>query len=128
MAVGTCTVTLMRGYIDNSLNAQRAFEFDFTASATDASFPATGTTTQFGPVGAIIDDIGIIFDGTTAPDSLDVSITDGYGAVIYSAANLTATQVRGLLTQTIPIVNGMTVTLSGNTTNSAKVKIIVYLV
>ena len=125
---GTCVVTLKRGYVDNSLNAKRAFEFDFTADAAAATFPATGTAAQFGDIGAIIDDIGVIFDGTTAPDSLTIIITDGYGAVIYSATALTATQARGLLMQTIPVVNGFTVTLSGNTTNSAKVKIIVYLV
>ena len=124
---GTCTVTMKRGYIDNSLNSLRAYEFDFTADSADASFPVA-TLSSFGVVAGNIVDVAVIFDGTTAPDSLDVSITDGYGAVIYSAANLTATQLRGLLSQIIPTVNGATVTLSGNAVNSAKVKIILYVV
>ena len=123
---GTCTVSdLRRGIAGNSYNAQGAVEFDFTADAADASFPVGSSDVG---LGGLIDDVGIIFDAVTAPNTLTISIKDGYGAVIYSAVGVTATQARGLLMQSIPIVNGLTITLTANATNSAKVKIVIYVV
>jgi hypothetical protein len=124
---GTCVVTMKRGYMDNSLNSLRAYEFDFTADAADASFPVASLS-SFGVVAGNIVDVGVIFDGTTPPSALTLSIADGYGAVFYSAAALAATQARGLLSQVVPTVNGVSVTPTGNATNSAKAKIIVYVV
>lgn len=122
---GTTTTTLVRGHIDGSLNPQVAYEVNFTADASNAAFVNGSVPSN---VAGLIDDIGIIFDGTTPPNTVTISITDGYGRVVYSASSITATQAKGLVDVPVPIVNGLSIALSANTTNSAKVKIIVFMV
>ena len=120
---GTCEVTLNRGYIDNSLNPAREFLLDFTADAAAATFPVGSIPSN---VSGIITDIGIIF-GTTGPNTLTISVADGYGRVVHSEANITASKAAGLLLSSLQFGKGLTVTLSANGTNSAAVKIILYV-
>jgi len=119
---GTVAVDISRGYIDNTLNPAREFVLDFVAGA-DGSFPVGSIPDN---VSGILTDVGIIW-GSTGPNTLNISIADGHGRVIYAATGLTATQVAGLLLSSIQFGKGLTVTLSNNATNSAAVKIILYV-
>ena len=120
---GTVAVTLNRGYIDNTLNPAREFVLDFVADAADASFPVGSIPDN---VSAILTDVGVVF-GATGPNTLNISIADGYGRVVYAATGLTATQVAGMLLSSLQFGKGLNVTLTNNTTNGAAVKIILYV-
>jgi len=120
---GTVEVDINRGYIDNTLNPAREFVLDFVADAADASFPVGSIDDN---VSGILTDVGVIW-GSTGPNTLDVSIADGYGRVVYAATGLTATQVAGLLLSSLQFGKGLNVTLSNNATNGAAVKIILYV-
>ena len=66
----------------------------------------------------IISAVRVLFDGTTPPNSLTVTVKDGIGVTIASGT-LTAT---GIISMDTPVqtAGGMSVTLTGNTTNSAE--------
>ena len=120
---GTVAVDINRGYIDNTLNPAREYVLDFVADAANAAFPVGSIPDN---VSGILTDVGIIW-GTTGPNTLNVSIADGHGRVVYAATGLTATQVAGLLLSPLQFGKGLNVTLTGNGTNSAAVKIILYV-
>ena len=61
----------------------------------------------------------VLFDGTTPPNSLTVTIKDGIGVTI-ATGTLTASGEIDLGGSPIPTAGGLTVSFSGNTTNSAK--------
>ena len=120
---GSVEVTLNRGYIDNTLSPARDFVLDFVADAADGSFPVGSIPDN---VSGWINDVGIIW-GSTGPNTLNVSIADGHGRVVYATTGLTATQVAGLLLSSLQFGKGLTVTLTNNATNSAAVKIVLYV-
>ena len=120
---GTVAVDINRGYIDNTLNPAREYVLDFVADAANAAFPVGSIPDN---VSGWINDVGIIW-GATGPNTLDISIADGYGRVVYAATGLTATQVAGLLLSSLQFGAGLNVTLTGNATNSAVVKIVLYV-
>jgi len=125
---GTAVGSLLTGTVDRSLSYTKAWVVQFTADAADGSFPVYTLPTDFA---GMVSDISFVFDGTTPPNSLTYVIKDGY-AIPYlpgsGTTTITASSGRGLLSQNTPIINGGTITLTGNATNSAKVKVIFYLI
>lgn len=92
----------------------------FNADASDASIPSTSCLIK----GAFLSGFGALFDGTTPPDSLEITLTDEDGLVI-ATATLSASG-RGTLSTPVPIINEVNIALAGNTVNGAKGTIFLY--
>lgn len=127
MAAATCVQTKTRGHMDGTLNPVIAFQFAFVADSTDGSYTAALPSAILQDIAGILMDVGIVF-GSTGPDSLDITITDGSGRTVYSTSNLTASQAAPVMTDSVPVVGDVSVIISGNTTNSAAVNITLYLI
>lgn len=94
--------------------------FDVTADASTAAVPTV--TSNFT---GLLSDVGFYFDAVTPPNSLTYTVKDGYGAIIAGPTTITATAARPILTSPIPVI-GVSITFTGNTTNSAKFIPILY--
>jgi len=94
---------------------------DFTADAVAATIPDLPIT-DINP--SRITDIGVVFDGTTPPDSLTVTVKDIDGLTAWSGTF--AASGRLACDERPAILGGCTVACSGNTTNAAKAKVIAY--
>ena len=94
----------------------------FTADASAATVPdwtfAHDCSFLFG--------VGAVFDGTTPPDAINITIKDQNGLAVATAAAVSASG-RQSLTTPVPMINGGTISIDGNTTNSAKAKIVLYV-
>ena len=112
-------------YLGGKINTLKTLEVSFTADASTGAFPVFSMPSD---LGGIVMDTSVVFDGTTPPNALTFTIRDGYGLTIDTATGITASTTRGRLSQNTPFANGGTITLSGNTTNSAKVKVILYVI
>ena len=123
-AAATIVSPIVSGKFNNRDSSIRCYTMDFTASSVDGSFAVGNLPSN---LACLVLDIGIIFDGTTPPNTLTVSIAGGFGSVLYSTSSLVATAPRPILLQAMPVTNGLSCTLSANTTNSAKVKVIFFL-
>ena len=88
---------------------------EFTADASLATIPDWDSTYDC----AFLVGFGCIYDGTTPPDSLTITVKDADGLTV-ATASATSASGRGTLTAPVPLINGFTVSLSDNTTNSAK--------
>lgn len=121
---GTAVGKLKTGTVDRTNSYVKAWEVQFTADASAATFPVYTLPTDFA---ANITDISFVFDATTPPDSLTYLVKDGYGLTILAETTITASSGRDLLGVNYQVVNGGTVTLTGNSTNSAKVKVVFYI-
>lgn len=98
----------------------------FTADAADASIPDLSLTAY--PI-SFVTDVAVKFDGTTPPDSCTVSIKDLDGLVIHPNDSLIYdTSGRYTISDRPSCVGGVTVSVEGNTTNSAKATVVVYCV
>lgn len=84
----------------------------FTADASNAAIPSKVCPVK----GAFLSGFGVLF-GTTAPDSLEVTLTDEDGLTI--ATGTLSASGRGTLTTPVPLINEVNIALAGNTTNSA---------
>lgn len=93
----------------------------FTADAANASVPNLPIIDN---PSAFLTDIGIKF-GTTAPDTVTITITDSDGLTVYTESSITAS-TRISISERPAVLNGCTVAISGNTTNSATAKVILY--
>ena len=122
---GTAVGKLITGTVDRTLSYTKAWEVSLTADASDALFPVYSLPSDFA---GMISDISVVFDGTTPPNSLTCLTKDGYGLTIHSVGPITASTGRGLLDANVAVVGGGSITVTGNTTNSAKVKVILYLI
>ena len=98
--------------------------FEFTADAADGLIPSH----EFSKVSGGLLGFTVVFDGTTPPNSLTilpqtvdgVSLAGFFDSLIFTASG----QVLTSNGSPIPVAGGLTLVLSGNTTNSAKAKII----
>ena len=94
----------------------------FTADASAATVPdwtfAHDCSFLFG--------FGAVFDGATPPDAINITIKDQHGLAV-ATATAVASSGRQSLTTPVPLINGGTVSIDGNTTNSAKAKIVLYV-
>ena len=94
---------------------------EFTADASAATVPDLPLI-ETEP--AILTDIGVVFDGTTAPNSVTVTVKDIDGLTVFTD---TLTASGRLPCEDRPaLVGGCTISISGNTTNSAKAKVVAY--
>ena len=95
---------------------------EFTADASAATVPdwtfAHDCSFLFG--------FGAVFDGTTPPDAINITVKDQNGLTVATAAAV-ASSGRQSLTNPVPLINGGTISIDGNTTNSAKAKIVLYV-
>lgn len=109
----------------NSPPSMFALSSLFTADAAAATVPVNSAFLNY-PT-AFLTDVGIVFDGTTPPDSVTIQIKDSFGLVVHPNDTLTFTASgRCVLTDRPCCVGGVTVTITGNTTNSAKARVVLY--
>jgi len=101
-------------------NAMFAVASTFTADAAAATVPSLAIT-DMSP--AFLADMSVIFDGTTPPDSATIVITDIDGATVYTETAIAATG-RFVIDDRPSLIGGCNIAVSGNTTNSAKAKIV----
>lgn len=120
---GSHSYSIRHCYIGGKLNPVKVFEVSFIADVADASFPVFNMPAD---LGGILLDTSVAFDGVTPPDTLTFSIKDGYGLTMDSGTILAST-TKSRLPQNLLFRSG-SVTLTGNTTNSAKVKVIFYMI
>lgn len=117
---GTTKVGAIRnGSLDGgSINPPVARIVEFTADASDGSF-ASG---ELAKVGGLIVGMGIAY-GVTAPSGATVTITDEDGIVVLSgSAGRTYTE-----DGPIPVAGKLTVSATGNSTNSAQMTVAIYV-
>jgi len=92
----------------------------FTADAANGSVPDWTFTGDFSYlVGA-----RVLF-GTPGPNALVVAIKDSNGITVLTSSSLTGSGVIAI-TKDIPFITGGTVSISGNSTNGAIAKIVLY--
>jgi hypothetical protein len=121
------TATLDRGNIDNALNPVIGIVTEFTADASTGSIPIGNL---LGIAGLLVD-VGIVYDETTPPDAVTIAITDKYGATLVPATAKASPGGRlgtSVITSLIPFADGLKITITNNTTHSAKAKIILYVI
>jgi hypothetical protein len=104
----------------NRYQAFFALENTATADAANGTFPDWAFS---GPAGLLME-VGVVF-GTTGPDSLTVTITDADGLQV-EESTITASGRIILADGARCLLHGGTVALSGNTTNEAEAKVILY--
>ena len=120
---GSYSITTKYCKVNDQLNPLKVLEISLTADAADGSFPSVLFDTGFG---GILMDVSVVFDGTTPPNALTWSLKDAYGLVIASGTSITASTSRGVLDSNMPTRGGSLV-CTGNSTNSAKVKVVLYV-
>ena len=94
----------------------------FTADASAATIPDLSLS---GIPSAFLTDVGIVFDGTTHPNTLTITVKDIDGATAYTASSITATS-RLSVSERPSLVRGCTASFSANGTNSAKARVTLY--
>ena len=120
---GSSSYTIKHSYLDSQINPMKALEISFVADAADGSFPVFNLPTGFG---GVCMDTAVVF-GSPAPDALTFTIKDFTGIDVDTATAITASTSRGRISNT-PMASGGSVTLTENTTNSAQVKVVLYMV
>lgn len=119
---GTSTAgTTQRGSNENVPNPVVGYRFAVVADAAAATIPDSVT----GEIAGFLAGVGIEF-GSTAPDSLAVVVKDIQGITIASGT-LTASG-RLTLDNPVPFAGALTVSASGNTTNSAEFEIMLLVI
>ena len=103
---------------DRSIVTKRTY----THTASGTTFAAL-TLDDFG---GDLQDFSIVF-GTPAPNSLTYTLTDSDGCTITSGT-LTASSARLNLQSVCPLIGGVKLTISGNTTSNAVIILNFYLV
>jgi len=108
------------GYLDNAFVPLKGLEKEFTADAAAATIsvePITG-------VSGWLCGVDIVFDAVAPPNALSLAVqtVDGIQIAVTSAA-LTASG-RLVVEPPVPFAGGLKLVPTGNTTNSAKGKII----
>jgi hypothetical protein len=122
-AVGSWTAYSTReGYLQGSFNKPVGLVREFTADASAATIPDLTIDDLSGHLVAI----DVEFDGTTAPNALVVTVKSATGTTLLTSASLTASG-RVTVTSPIPFADGLLVSFSTNTTNSAKAKVVFYV-
>jgi len=94
---------------------------EFTADAAAATVPDWDITNI---ASSFVADFGVVFDGTTPPDTVTLTIKDRDGLTVHEETGITASS-RVALTDRPSVIGGCTISISGNTTNSAKAKVII---
>lgn len=109
------------GYVGNTKN-MFAISAVFTADAANASIPDLSLADM---PSAFLTDVGVVFDGTTPPNTLTVSVKDIDGLTAFTESSITAS-ARIAASDRPSLVKGLTVACSANTTNSAKARVTLY--
>lgn len=112
------------GQIEGSLNTPYGVARSFTADASDGSVPDEVIES----LGGSIMCLAVAFDGTTPPNSCTVSLVDEDGITIATTGAITASGRTYFDDGLIPVAGNVTITVSGNTTNSAKATVTTYVV
>lgn len=101
-----------------------ALTAEFTADAANGSIPDLNLTDY--PL-AFITDIGVKRDATTPPNGCAILIKDVDGLTIHPEDTLSfAASGRYVITDRPSCVGGVIISVSGNTTNSAKAVVTIY--
>lgn len=119
---GSYSITTKYCKVNDQLNPLKVLEISLTADAANGSFPSVPLDPGFG---GILMDVSVVF-GSPAPNALTWSLKDEYSLVIASGTSITASTARGMLDSNVPTRGGSLV-CTGNTTNSAKVKVVLYV-
>ena len=119
---GTATKGPKRqGTLNGAFKDQLAYPIDYVADAADGSFPAVVITNITGRLAGV----RLIF-GTPIPNNIDIQVADRDGVDLLggNGAGFTAT---GKVTLSPPeqFDEQLTIVLSGNTANSAQVKVVI---
>lgn len=110
------------GYKNGSFQSMFALSAVFTADASAATVPDLSLA-HFET--AFLTDIGVVFDGTTPPDTVTVTVKDADGLQAFQEASITASG-RVVVSDRPSLAGGCSVAISGNTTNSAKARVTLY--
>lgn len=105
-------------HINNVWKPTIGYAYEFTADSSDGSVPDKTTAPMAGALAAV----AIVFDGTTAPNSVTLTVADALGATIVTDT-VTATGYLDLDKPMVFLPGALTISVSGNTTSSAKAKI-----
>ena len=112
-----------KGTLDGEYQSLLAYPFDFTADVADGSYPSVNLTNVTGYLAAV----RVIFDAQ-APDNIDVQVADGDGVDLLggSGSGFTATgQI--ILGPPAAFIEQLIIKLTGNTVNSAGVRVVLYV-
>jgi len=110
------------GYLEGAFNKPIGIAREFTADASAATIPAYA----IGSLSGFITAIDVEFDAVAPPNSATVTVSTANGIAVISGSALTASG-RITLSSPVPVAGGFIITVTGNTTNSAKAKVVVYV-
>ena len=113
-----------RGVLEGSFQKMYAYPIIFTADSADASFPQIIISGITGRLASA----RVVFDTNTPPDTVDIKVADSDGVDLLGGTGDGFT-VTGKVTLSPPeqFVNSLIVDLADNSTNSARVKVILYV-
>ena len=122
---GTATAGAVRSSAGVGPWGLQGIPIDFVADSVDASFPSF----PLSDLGGALVAVGIVYDEDVPPDTLSVvaSDTDGIDLLAGSGAIISGTR-RISISPPAPFTPGILLTLAGNTTVSAAVRLILYIV
>ena len=109
-----------RNILDKTRKPVTGADYEFTSDATDGSIPIKETV----PISGALANLLVVFDGTTPPNTLTVKIEDSLGGEIMAETVFTATGYANPDVIRVFLPGLLTITCTGNTTNSAKAKVI----
>ena len=111
-----------QGGIEGSLNTPRGLVYELTADATDGSVPSL----DIDGIGGLIFAVDVEF-GDTQPSGVSLSLATEAGVSLISSEAFSATG-RYTPDTPIPVSGNVVFSVSGNSTNSATAKLVIYLV
>ena len=116
--------TYHEGAVNGTNKSSHGVEYEVTASASDASIAEEATISLSGALA----DVLVVFDGTIPPNSLSVKIEDSLGGEVMAATVFTATGYAQPTNVQVFLPGPLNIVCTGNSTNSAKAKIILILI
>ncbi len=125
---GTVIAGKMRqGTLNGAYRKEVGYPFDFVADADDGSFPQTNMTNISGRVTSV----RVIFGSPSPAPNLSIQVADEDGVDLLgglgSGANAFTATGKVTLSPPEQFHEQLTINLSGNTTNSAQVKVVIYV-
>lgn len=123
MAGSWGSLVIRKGYLNSAPAKPYGLEYELTADSANGSIPDLSKVEISGYLVAI----DVVFDSTTPPDTITVVFKTSDGIVLLASSALTSSG-RIDVDPALPFSDGFIITCSGNSTNSAKAKIILLVV
>ena len=110
---------------NGDINGKYSELYEFSKYFTDDAASPSIPDTDFEDISGFLIGARVKFDGSTPPNTATVTIKDKNGVELVSGT-VTASGIIDV-DNPIPFINGLTVSVSGNTTNSAIATIYLYI-